>query len=74
MLLPDTGLMVGAIAVLDTLWSAHRRGAQEALLAMAHRLVVFHCAPGVRSTLFAGTGVLTLNISDINYCHAMVES
>ena len=45
MLLPDTGLVAGAIAVLDTLWSAAGRGAMEALLAMADRLVVFHCAP-----------------------------
>ena len=42
MLLPDTGLVAGAIAVLGALWSAVGRGAQEALLAMAHRLVVFH--------------------------------
>ena len=45
MLLPDTGLVAGTIAVLGALWLALRRGALEALLAMAHCLVVFHCAP-----------------------------
>ena len=67
--LPDTGLVVGTIGVLGAL-SAAGRGAQEALLALAHGLVAGHPALGVRPAGGGGAGVRALGTkqgsSDIN--------
>ena len=67
--IPDTGLVVGTIGVLGAL-SAAGRGAQEALLALAHGLVAGHPALGVRPAGGGGAGVRALGTkqgsSDIN--------
>ena len=43
-LIPDTGSVAVAISAVDTLWSAAGRGAKVPLLALTHRLVLFHPA------------------------------
>ena len=67
--LPDTGLVVGTIGVLGAL-SAAGRGAQEALLALAHGLVAGHPALGVWPAGGGGAGVRALGTkqgsSDMN--------